>query len=135
MLEGSKRIEGVSPVFHPDFAETFAEMLGQGTRVRLVITDEVLDKIRESVKIKDLVKHVKEIFIDRNLEIYLQNNLKVALTVSEKFLSLGLFTLNGAYDYSVDLIGTDPKILAWGKKLFDYYRGSSKKIKFSSLLS
>jgi predicted transcriptional regulator len=135
MLTGSKRIDGVSPVFHPDFADTFAEKLGQGARVRLVITDEVLDKIRESVKIKDLVKHVKKIFIDRNLEIYLRNNLKVALTVSEKFLSLGLFTLNGAYDYSVDVIGTDPQILSWGKDLFDYYRRNSKKIKFSSLLS
>jgi len=132
-LKSSKRIDGLSPVFHTDFVGAVAEILGKGAKVRLVVTKEVLDRTKEEVKLRDLVKYVKRVFIDRNLEIYIREDLKVALMVTEDFLSLGLFTLDGHYDTGVDLMSSHPQALEWGERLFDYYRGISRKIKFTPI--
>jgi len=133
LLKGSRKVDGVSPIFHPDFAATMAEILGEGAQVRLIVTKEVLDRIREQVRLRDLARYAKRIIINRNLEMFVREGLKIALTVTENFLSLGLFTLDGAYDYGVDVMGSHPQTLEWGQRLFEYYRGNSERIKFSSV--
>lgn len=133
LLKGSKRVDGVSPVFHPDFVAAIAEILGEGAQLRVIITKQVLDRVREEVKLRDLVRYVKRIVINRNLQTYVREGLKVGLTVTDNFLSLGLFTLDGAYDYSVDVMSSHPKALEWGEMLFEYYRSTSERIKFSSM--
>lgn len=133
LLKSSRKVDGVSPIFHPDFAGTMAEILGEGALVRLIVTKEVLDRIREQVRLRDLARYAKRIIINRNLEVFVREGLKIALTVTENFLSLGLFMLDGAYDYSVDVMGSHPQSLEWGERLFEYYRGNSERIKFSSI--
>lgn len=132
-LKGSEWVYGVSPVFHSDFTEAITEILGKGGKVKFVFTKEVLDRIKETVKLKELAKYVRRILIDHNLEIFIGNNLKVGLTVTDKFLSFGLFTLDGAYDYSTDLMGNHPQALEWGEELFEYYREISEKIRLSNI--
>jgi predicted transcriptional regulator len=133
-LKGSTKADGVSPVFHPDFVAAMAEIAGKGAEVRVIITKEVLDKVRKEVQLKDLARYVKRILINRNLQVYTHEALKVGLTVTDKFLSLGLFTPDGAYDYSVDVMSSDPRALEWGERLFDYYRENSERIKLTSVL-
>ncbi|NYT01098.1 MAG: winged helix-turn-helix domain-containing protein [Methanocellales archaeon] len=132
-LKGSEWVYGVSPVFHSDFAGAIMKILGKGGKVKFVFTKEVLDRTRETIRIKELAKYVKRILIDRNLEIFIGNNLKVGLTVTDKFLSFGLFTLDGAYDYSADLMGSHSQALEWGEELFEYYRENSEKIRLSNI--
>ena len=133
LLRGSRRVHGISPIFHPDFAKTTAEILGQGAEVRLIVTREVLDRIREEVRLRDLARYARRIMLNRSLELRIREGLKIALTVTEHFFSLGLFTLDGAYDYGVDLMSSDPQALEWGRRLFEYYRTNSERLKFASI--
>lgn len=133
LLKGSTRVDGASPVFHPDFVAAMAEILDRGAQLRVIMTKEVLDRVTEEIKLKDLARYVKRIIIDRSLQVYVRDALKVGLTVTEKFLSLGLFTLDGAYDYSVDVMSSHPQALEWGEILFEYYRATSERIRFSSV--
>lgn len=134
LLKSSKKIHGVSPIFHPDYVDAMAGVLSQGSKVSLIVTPDIIDRIKETVNLRNLAKYVKRIFIDRNLEVYLSENLRVALTVTESFVSLGLFTLDGTYDSNMDLMSNQPEALEWGERLFEYYRGISKKTSVSSLL-
>jgi predicted transcriptional regulator len=133
-LRRSMKIDGISAVFHPDFIQAMADVLDNGAKVRIVLTREVFDKTREIVRLKDLAKYVKRLLIDRNLEIYIGGDPKMGLTATENFVSLGLFTLNGAYDYAVDIMSSQPQALEWGERLFGYYRGISERIGLSSIL-
>lgn len=133
LLKGSTRVDGVSPVFHPDFVAAMADILGKGAQLRVIITKEVLDRVREEVRLKDLARYVKRIILNRSLQVYVRDALKVGLTVTDKFLSLGLFTLDGAYDASVDVMSNQPRALEWGEMLFEYYRTTSQRIRFSSI--
>jgi predicted transcriptional regulator len=72
--------------------------------------------------------------INRDLELRVRDSLKIALTVTERFLSLGLFAVDGTYDYSADLMSSHPQALEWGKRLFEYYHASSERVKFAAVL-
>jgi predicted transcriptional regulator len=55
--------------------------------------------------------------------------LQVGLTVTDKYLSLGLFKKDtDLYDSSTDLFSKEPSAVAWGERLFQYYRVRSTKL-------
>jgi len=114
VLLSSKKIRGISPIFHPDYVAAVRHLLSQGNSVELVLTSSVLKKTLDSAESELLVKYVA----DGNLVIFLKEDLKVALTVTEKSFSLGLFDLEGEYDYSVDLISLNHEAVEWGEDLF-----------------
>jgi predicted transcriptional regulator len=113
ILLASKIIYGISPIFHPDYIKAFREVLSKGNKIQLVVNNSVLEKIKQEAN--DLLnKYISE----GNLQIFLNENLKLALTVTEKNWSLGLFNLSGEYDYSNDLVGSEKDGLDWGYNLF-----------------
>ncbi|NIP67320.1 DUF1724 domain-containing protein [Candidatus Bathyarchaeota archaeon] len=52
----------------------------------------------------------------------------MAFTVSDHFLSLGLFSIDGNYDVYNDLISTDESAIRWGRELYGYFKKDCKKI-------
>jgi predicted transcriptional regulator len=113
LLGNSKVIYGVSPIFHPEYIEVFGEVLNQGSKVCLIVNPAILEKMKHGAD-ELLSKHVAE----GNLQIFVNDNIRVALTITEKYLSLGLFNLLGEYDYSNDLICDSKESLDWGHQLF-----------------
>ena len=62
------------------------------------------------------------------LKIFLNEDIRVALTVTDKTLSLGLFTSEGDYDDNMDLISTSPNAIRWGADLFQNKLNESRRI-------
>jgi predicted transcriptional regulator len=114
LLLSSKCIKGVSPIFHPDYIAAFKQLISGGCRVDLIVTSEVFQKIQTDPQHELLERYVAE----GKLGLFLNDSLKFALTVTEKNVSLGLFSLSGEYDYSNDLICSGEEGLEWGKQLF-----------------
>ncbi|MCW4006049.1 MAG: DUF1724 domain-containing protein [Candidatus Bathyarchaeota archaeon] len=114
ILLASKRVRGISPIFHQDYVPVIEHLLNQGNKVELILTTDILNKTLTATRIQNLSSNMK----DGSLKLYLNENLKVALTITEKNFSLGLFGHDGAYDDSMDLISLSPKAVQWGEKLF-----------------
>lgn len=123
ILQASKSIRGISPLFHPDFVSLFKQLLSQGVSVELIVTGAVLQKTLASADFELMRKYVEE----HRLRIFLRENLKVALTVTENIFSLGLFTLDGEYDDKMDMVSFNREAVDWGEELFqDYLKGSGE---------
>jgi predicted transcriptional regulator len=114
VLLSAKKIQGVSPIFHPDYVSAFRQLLNKGNPVDLVLTNSVLEKTLGSADAKLLHKYI----LDERLRIFVKDDLKVALTITENSFSLGLFGLDGNYDYGMDLVSLSPRAVAWGEELF-----------------
>ncbi|NLE03248.1 MAG: DUF1724 domain-containing protein [Crenarchaeota archaeon] len=114
VLMSANQIKGASPIFHSDFVTTFKQLLDKGGKVELILTSLVLKKILATAE-SDLLKKYMTM---GNLKIYVKDDLKVALTVTESAFSLGLFALNGEYDYNMDLVSLNPQSVHWGHELF-----------------
>jgi predicted transcriptional regulator len=124
ILLTSRNLKGASPIFHPDFVRVFQQLLKSGANVELILTSEVLEKTLDLMDANELFGYVQ----DGLLKMYLLDNLRLALTVTEHSFSLGLFTLNGAYDYGMDLISNSESSLKWGENLFEVLLEKSEPI-------
>jgi predicted transcriptional regulator len=134
MVQKSSNIKGVSTIFHPDFIETFKNILdNKEVKVELILNDAILKKTIKSINPNNLKDFLK-LSSKGNLDIWILNEeARIAFTVTEKYLSLGLFTKGGGYDSSKDLFSENPDAIAWANKLFEYYRKKSDKIELKRL--
>ncbi len=128
MIVNTKKVIGTSPIFHPDFVGAFKMLLEQGGSMELILTNEVLNKTFELALVSDEGELFQKFLHEGQLSIYLADDLKVALTVTEHIFSMGLYDLNNQYDYSMDLISEHPEALEWGEELFQEYIKKAKKI-------
>ncbi len=124
ILMTSKKVTGTSPIFHPDYVPIIENLLSQGNNVDLILTTEVLNKTLSTAHLDELKKN----FVEGKLKIFLNEDLRLALTVTDKNFSLGLFTLGGDYDDNMDLISTSPQAIQWGEELFQIKLKESTRI-------
>ena len=114
-LKTCKKIKGISPIFHPDFISLFGQLLDQGCTIELIVSGEVLTKITGFVDIELVKKYLKE----NKLRIYVKEDVKVALALTENSFSLGLFSPSGMYDDRMDLLSDSIESIEWGERLFE----------------
>ena len=124
LLLTSRRVWGVSPIFHSDYVGAFQRLLSEGATVELILTSGVLDK---TLTLADTGQIIDYIMKDK-LRIFLTNELKIALTVTENSFSMGFFTKDGKYDYSVDLVSNSPKAIKWGEEIFKHHLKDARRL-------
>ena len=124
LLANAKKIRGVSSIFVPEYPALFEQLiLKKKADVGLIVTAEVLEKIHKGI--------LKKIFADKSskLKLYITNkDVKAAFTVTDFSLSLGLFHVDGTYDYNRDLVSYDKKAIEWGKELFEWYLKRAERV-------
>ncbi|MFB3763812.1 MAG: helix-turn-helix transcriptional regulator [Methanotrichaceae archaeon] len=113
----AKEVHGVSPIIVPGFPAAIELAIKNGAKVELAVTDSILKEVAQ--KYPNVLNHI---FRSENFRLYrLSDNIKVAFTVMDSMLSLGLFRLDGGYDLGSDLICVGDAAAMWGLELFQYY--------------
>jgi predicted transcriptional regulator len=126
----SKKIKGISPIFHPDFISLFSQLLEKEAAIDIIITDSILQKIMEQADLKTLNRFIEK----QSLKINICNDLKVALLLTESIISLGLFFLSGEYDDNSDLISNSKEAIKWGEQLYEETLRKSVPLKLDTLI-
>ncbi|MCG2829335.1 winged helix-turn-helix domain-containing protein [Methanothermobacter sp. K4] len=130
LIADSEEVYGVSPISHRDLVDIYEGLLGRGVPVELVLTDGVIREMVLNASFGLLRTAIK----NRNLKILrFPGPLKVAFTVTDRFLSLGLFDSRGFYDQNRDIMSTDRRAIEWGFRLYDHYRERSEKLGIRNL--
>jgi predicted transcriptional regulator len=126
-------IHGISCVMSPGLAETLSDRVVAGIPVELIVNEDVTNILKQEPYIGAL-KHLTNF---PNFKVWVtKENRMVGLTVTDKYISLGLFKLDGKlYDSSSDLFSGDPYAVAWGEDLFRYYRERSKQLEIEMFVS
>lgn len=134
MVSKSKRVKGVSSFIHPEYVGIYTDLMkNNGVKVELVLTDKVIKEMIKSIDTKGL-KDFISLYTKGNLTLWrLDEEVKVAFTVTDKFLSLGLYKKDGRYDSLRDLVSENSDSIKWGNKLFDHYQKKADKIELKRL--
>ena len=121
ILETSNEVKGIYPVFHLDYLKIFEELVKRRRiDVELIVTNEVLENI---VGLMETEEDFKSFLQEPNLSLFAMNeDIKLALTLTDSIFYLGFFADNGVYDRNSALIGNDEKALSWGRELHEHYR-------------
>jgi len=131
VLEDANAVKGIYPIFNLEYLTIIEELVNRKRiDVELIVTNEVLSSIEGVVETEEAFKNVLRA---PNFTLFAMNrdeNIKIALTVTDSVFYLGLFAFagngngngNGLYDPNRALISDDKKALAWGRELHAYYR-------------
>jgi predicted transcriptional regulator len=127
ILSNITKFRGVSPVFHQDFPNLMIKLISGGVDTQLIVTENISNKLMElATQDPETFSKIRGL---ENFELWvIREDVKVAFTVTDQFLSLGLVLEDGTYDYSMDLVSYDINSILWGEKLFNYYRYKSKRV-------
>lgn len=121
----SKEIAGLSPVIIPTYPVAIAKALENGAKVELILTKTIL-----AIVLREYREQLKAMLESNNFYLYsIDQDIRMAYTVTDSYLSLGLFRLDGGYDVGSDLNCFGDTSREWGKELFEYHRSMSVLIK------
>ncbi len=124
ILETANEVKGIYPVFHLDYLKIFEELVKRRRiDVELIVTNEVLENI---VRLMETEEDFKSFLQEPNLSLFaMDEDIKLALTLTDSIFYLGFFAENGVYDPNSALISDDEKPLSWGRELYEHYRKRS----------
>ncbi len=68
------------------------------------------------------LEYLERLILENQLKLWkIKEDVKVAFTVTDNFIALGLSMINGRYDNTKLLLSGYDDMLKWGDKLFEYY--------------
>ncbi|NJE06163.1 winged helix-turn-helix domain-containing protein [Thermococcus sp. M36] len=126
LIKTSDWIKGVSPILFSDYPDEFLGLaFREDVEIEIITTRSVYRKLIE-LSSPEAVEKVQRL---ENVRIYvIEENPRIAFTVTNNFLSLGLFFSDGTYDMMADLISTSERAKKWGIELFEYYRKKAERV-------
>jgi predicted transcriptional regulator len=132
ILKDAQYIHGISSVASPGLARFIAEKVITGIPVELVVNNEVIELLTK----EPYASNMQSLIVFSNFSVWVTGeNMRVGLTVTDKYLSLGLFKKDtNLYDSSSDLFSSDPQAVEWGENLFRYYKERSTKLDMATLI-
>ena len=131
ILKDALYIHGISSVASPGLAQFIAEKVVTGIPVELVVNSEVIGLLIK----EPYASNMKRLVEFPNFSVWVTTEkLRVGLTITDKYLSLGLFKKDtNLYDSSSDLFSSDRRAVEWGEDLFRYYKERSTKLDITTL--
>jgi predicted transcriptional regulator len=129
IISGSEYIKGVSPIFRFDYIDIYKKLvIEHGIDVELILTQDIVNQTMEGIDSKNL-EYLQNFMSQDKVKFWvIPEDVKIAFTVTNKYLSLGLFHENGSYDNTRDLISDDHGAVTWGNQLFEHYREKAQKL-------
>ncbi|CAG0985082.1 hypothetical protein METP2_02221 [Methanosarcinales archaeon] len=122
-LRESRQAFVVSSMTSIELIDAVIERLAQGIPVEVVITRDLFLKLDKEPYIEKYYEMMKF----SNFKLFVtEEYVRVGTTVTENFLSFGLYKKDGMlFDLTEQLFSFDKKGLKWGKKFFQFYKDRS----------
>lgn len=129
ILQQAAYIHGISSVMSAPVADVISERVVAGIPVELVVNRTVAESLMQ----EPFAGKVQKLRPYEQFKIWVVDEpLRIGITVTDKYLSLGLNKqVSGVYDSSADMYSTDPTARDWAERLFQYYRSRSVLLKFA----
>ncbi|MET1124863.1 MAG: winged helix-turn-helix domain-containing protein [Archaeoglobaceae archaeon] len=115
----SKIVRALSAVMFPDHPKMFVD-IAKKADVEVVVTSKIVKSLREYYQ-----KELQE-FLDAGGKIYVNDDVRMTVIVTEKALCLGFFLRDGVYDTESGVISYDESAKKWGFEVFEYFKARSQ---------
>lgn len=123
ILSKCNKIRAISSIFYYPFLQLYEERFENNAEVEMILTTLILDVVLKTIPLDRLEEMISSGYF-KLLEI--DEDVNMQFTVTEEFVSIGLFSDEGLYDATMMLISYDADAISWGNELFDHYLKKSQ---------
>ncbi|MCQ1536699.1 winged helix-turn-helix domain-containing protein [Methanosarcina sp. KYL-1] len=123
-MRKAKKIKAIISYFHPLFPSFYIEVARNGAQVSIILPESILKRWIEDYR------EITEQFINlENTELLVCRDCERTpnLTVTDIFMGIALFPKKAVFDRKY-VRSFDPRALAWGEELFEYYKNLSEQV-------
>lgn len=118
LFKDSNFLKVIFPYLHPEYPKLIRRLIIKGANVELIVPQDILNNFLRDIG-KDVVRKGLN---DGNFSVrYLEEDIKLALAISNNFVSIGLFKTDGTYDQNRLLLSDRQKAISWGLNVFKSY--------------
>jgi predicted transcriptional regulator len=128
ILREAGYIHGAASMMAPGMGEQVFERVVEGIPVELIVDQEAAGALQTD-PYAPLLSQLRD---HKNFKIHVSRvPFRIGLTVTDNCVSLGLYKKDGKmYDSTMDLYSVDPDAMAWGERVFNYFKERSDLLKF-----
>jgi predicted transcriptional regulator len=112
-LKESRRICAVLSTLVPEQLAAALEAAKKGAQIKAILSREVLNSLK-----KDFIGLFDEALRCKTVEIYVNDDARLSLAITDRNLFLSLHRLDGSYDFDNLIICEDEESMIWGKAVF-----------------
>lgn len=124
-VEKSKDILSLASIFHPVFPEAFLRTEDKDTKITLIVTKRIYERLRTDFE-KKMKLYLKQ---EKKRLFVCDDEVKIAMmTKTEHFMMADFLTWKGAYDQE-SIVSFKPAPIKWAEDLILYYKDQAQEIK------
>lgn len=114
----SEIVRVASAIFFPSHPKMFAEMSAKAD-VETVIPLKAFNTLKSEYK------NELEQYLANGGKIYINNDVRLTVIVTERALCMGFFLRDGKYDTESGLLSFDDTAIKWGFELYNYFKNNA----------
>lgn len=114
-IKSSRKICAVLSTVIPEQITAAIKAANDGAMIRAILSGEVLNSLK-----KDFLGLFDEAIRCRTVEIYVNDDARLSLAITDRNLFLGLHRLDGSYDSDNLIICDDEDSMIWGRAVFHH---------------
>ena len=127
LLKDAKEVKVVSSILIPDIKLLF-DMLVAEKDMRIILTEDALYPSIEEVGLERVNAAIEKNF---KLHMLTQNQKIGFFVVTDRFMALVPYRLDGVFDWSSDLLSCNKTAIDWGLALFNHYAELAESVDLS----
>lgn len=114
-LKSSRKICAVLSTLVPEQLAAALEAAKKGAQIKAILSREVLNSLK-----KDFIGLFDDALRCKTVEIYVNDDARLSLSITDRNLFLGLHRLDGSYDSDNLIICDDEDSMIWGRAVFSH---------------
>jgi len=130
LFRDSEILRVIFPYLHPEYPKLIRKLVSNGSKVQILVPEIISERFIKSIgetlvrsAIKTNILSIKSI----------EGDVKLALAVSNQWVSIGLFKRDGSYDQSRLLVSNRKEAIKWSNNIFNSYDKKAKEIDLTAL--
>lgn len=125
-IESANTLKVIFPYLHPDYPKIIKKLLSRDVSIEILVNKDILDAFISQLGLK----LVKDAIYGGKLSLkYLSTNVKLSLAVSNNFVSVGLFKLDGSFDHNRLIMSQEKSAISWAEDLFENHNKTALFVK------
>ncbi|MBR5504197.1 MAG: DUF1724 domain-containing protein [Methanobrevibacter sp.] len=118
MFKDSESLKVIFPYLHPEYPKLIRKLISNGSKVEILVPKVICKRFVKSIGETLVRSSIKNNVLSIR---YIDDEVKLALAISDQWVSIGLFKKDGSYDQSRLLISDKKEAVKWAENIFESY--------------
>lgn len=130
LFKDSDILKVIFPYLHPEYPRLIRTLLSNGSKIEILVPRVICRRFIKSVGESLVRSSIKQNALSIK---FIDDEVKLALAISNKWVSIGLFKRDGSYDQSRLLVSDKKDAIKWAYNIFKSYDKKAELVDLRSL--